>query len=251
MNATSPNKPFCAELVEYRDNQLFKSYSKAYDRIKIFSDRKLDLEKHKAQVMDDRNWIGSTGMEAFMQLVVVVKTTANLIEDLLQFAPAAKGVSVALKTYKVIKATQSVGQAYNSVEKLYNSVEKSKNIPKEEVALTIYKVIKATKSVGQLNNIVEKSTSFPQAVKAIKALSALKNFADNIMLFDTISKDSKAFRNDLNRLYNEADHELSIIITKLHNAETDREEVEKIKQGIDLYLAENCSKNSNKPLLLA
>lgn len=203
----------CTQLAEYRDNELFNEYEKAFSQYTLNQDNRNYIKKIKDDLINDTRWSTSDAGLTIAVISQTIKTTCHLIGDLLKFHPAV-GV-----------AGTVVDNSLLSAQKVYDLIKTGKDI--HSVATggaekTAYKLV------------LGKAGPLGQAVKTAW------NLYENISKLTTLPADRQKLKNDVKTALERIEAEMKKYEQAIQSSTEKIKEINEIKNGIDKYLSEKC-----------
>jgi len=199
----------CRELATYRDT-LESEYDKVYSKFKVYTEGRADLLKIRKELLEDGEFFRTDLGLASAMVASNLKTTCNLIGNLLKLNPAtgaaASVVEVAGKTL-LLKTGMEIYDVKLNLEK--------------GVEYTVYKMVLERNVLGQ-------------------AVKTVWDFTEDVVEFASLPEGQKDFKNEVKAQLDRLDAELLKFEQKLlHNRERIIE-IQSKKTEINNYIKLNC-----------
>jgi hypothetical protein len=213
ISSSLANSQTCKELNYFKDNTLFNEYNNAFNKYTVNQQAKDNAVKIKTDLLNDTRWSTSDAGLTTAIIAQNIKTTCNLIGNLLKFNPAT-GITGTVATRTLLTA-----------ERIYNVIEAGqtlKNIIDDGAEKTGYDVL------------LSYGNPLGQAVKTAW------NLSDDISKMVSLPADRLALKNDVKRVLDMVDAEIVKYDQAANDASLKLNEINQIKAGIDKYLLDNC-----------
>lgn len=221
----------CAELIHFRDVELYEQYDNAFEKYKLNQDAINEMRRIRKETLGEREWnklmstetATSDGGLATAIIAQNIKTTCTLISDLLKFNPAAGIVGTAVEKTNI------------SVERIYETIKFGKSLTSivdEGAEKTAYK------------ELLSKGGPVGQAVKTAWS------FSEGVAKMVALPKDRDNLKSEVIRILDMVDNAVAKYQQALDKSTLKLTELNNIKIGIDKYLSEHCKDNDEIDKLL-
>ncbi len=232
--ATQGGKPFrqkvnfkvnfladCSDLISYRDNQLLKDFDDAINNYKVNSEALTIIADAKKELIEDTKWETSDAGFNAAAILQGVRTTTDLLKDLLAFHPAYKLLlnSSSMVTKSIVKGVE----VYEFVDKAYF---------KDEVLDAVIDVV-----LSEIHPVGH-------------AIRTIKTFGENIHTLVTMKTDFNQLKEEVKRAIDNFENDILKYNKSLENNLASFKSNNEIKNAIDNYIDQNCKSTRSSKILL-
>jgi hypothetical protein len=196
----------------YRDNDLIKEYDRAAAKYTISASAKRDMQRLRRELIDANLWNTSNWSLLTGTVASNLKTTANLVSNLLALNPATGAVSSTVRAGRV------------SAKPVLEALEQGKNIYAiangELGKVVINEYLKSVGPVGQTVNIIW-------------------DLSDDVKEMVYLQRDQARLRATIIEKLDDLDRSISTYENQLQNSREKIDTVNGIKGAIDVYCRDN------------
>lgn len=228
------NTRSCEELIDYRDNVLAKDFESAYDKYMLNLNAKLDIEKIKAELFNDKAiWYqvlstkaaASEWTSAYAQVANIFKL---LLDKYLAIAKLASGNS--LINTGLEKGT--INQEY-----WFKVLTTGKNLHKAVTENAEREAYRAALSESKLKNLNT-------------AVQAGMDLLGNINNMTQLKEDHTTLKSEIQRIVGMIESQYQKYENDIKSSRNNQNRIREIVSGIDRYWAENCKNRTGSTEVL-